>query len=272
MIHRFCISHKRPLLPASWYDDCISIGDYRPDSSTHVRQLDRFWHEARPVAYGAAGTLVVPLAIQRFSDSAEFIEISNFRKRILPSREGIESSRYPTLRELNLSNFGKTDELSVFLPSGEHQFLVAQPLHFKKSLLGHYAAVHHRRDILDYTSLAVEMEILDPKSASQFLAAKHFIPGGVELGIYPNSWLSQVLPRIETLSKEFVHRHGKRIKGYNAFQIRAVGFLAERLGSYFLIRHLVETFSNNIPSAVFGHMTVIVEDDSGYTAGLTDQP
>lgn len=272
MIHRFCISHKTPLLPASWYDDCISIGDFQLESVTHVRQLDRFWHEARPVAYGAAGTLVVPIAIQRFSSDAQFIEISNYRKRLLPSREGVESNRYPTLRELNLDDFAKTDELSKFVPSGDHGFLVAQPLHFKKSILGHYAAVHHRRDILDYASLAVEMGILDPDSASEFLSAKHFIPGGIELGIYPKAWLSQVLPNIELLSREFVDRYGNRLRGYNAFQIRAVGFLAERLGSFFLIRHLVQTFSNNIPAAIFGHMTVIVEGDSAYSAGFTDRP
>ncbi|MFV9635279.1 hypothetical protein [Mycobacterium neumannii] len=271
VIHRYCISHKTPLLPASWYDDCISLGEFQPDSATHVRQLDRFWHEARPIAYGAAGTLVVPIAIQKFSSDAKFIEIANYRKRVLPSREGIESAKYPTMRELNLANFEKMDELSVFIPSPDHGFLVAQPLHFKNSILGHYTTVHHQRDILDYTSLAVELGVLNSESASKFLAAKHFVPGGVELGIYPNSWLSQVLPRIELLSREFLHRHGNRIKGYNSFQIRAVGFLAERLGSYFLIRHLIEKYSNNIPAEIFGHMTVIVEGKSKYSAGLTDR-
>src|ERR1700741_116374 len=66
MIHRFCISHKKPVLPESWYDDCISLGDFQSDSVFHVRQLDRFWHEARPIAYGAAGTHVLPVAIERF--------------------------------------------------------------------------------------------------------------------------------------------------------------------------------------------------------------
>ncbi|MGV0607684.1 hypothetical protein [Mycolicibacterium sp. XJ1904] len=173
---------------------------------------------------------------------------------------------------MNLAGFEKTADLSVFIPSPEHGFLVAQPLHFKNSMLGHYSAVHHRRDILDYTSLAVEMGVLDSDSASEFLAAKHFVPGGVELGIYPNSYLSQTLPRIEAVSREFINRHADRLRGYNAFQIRAVGFLAERLGSFFLVRHLIETYSNNIPAAIFGHMTVIVEGDSGYSAGLTDRP
>ncbi|WP_156425628.1 MULTISPECIES: hypothetical protein [unclassified Mycobacterium] len=272
MIDRYCISHKRPLLPEDWYDHCIALGDFRSESVVHVSQLDRFWHEARPIAYGAAGTYVLPIAIQRFSSDADFIEISNYRKRILPSAEGLESYKFPTLRELNLENFGRAAELSVFIPRAEHEFLIAQPLHVKNSILGHYAAVHRRQDILDYTSLAVEMGILDSQSASEFLAAKHFIPGGIELGIYPKGWLVQTLSSIELLGREFLNRYGSRVKKYNAFQIRAVGFLSERLGSFILIRHLVEKYSNNIPADIFGYMTVIVEGDSRYSAGLTDRP
>ncbi|KUI06099.1 hypothetical protein [Mycobacterium sp. IS-3022] len=214
----------------------------------------------------------MPIAVERFSGDAEFIEISNYRKRILPSPEGTEAYKYPTLRELHLENFGKTAELSVFIPRPELEFLIAQPLHVKKSIFGHYKAVHHRRDILDYTSLAVEMDLLDSESASEFLAAKHFIPGGIELGIYPKAWLVQALSSIELLGREFLNRYGSRVKKYNAFQIRAVGFLSERLGSFILIRHLVEKYSNNIPAEIFGHMTVIVEGDSRYSAGLTERP
>ena len=113
MIHRYCISHKKPLLPESWYDDCIALGDFQSDSVFHVRQLDRFWHEARPIAYGAAGSHVLPIAIERFSSGAKLIEISSYRKRILPSPEGTESRLYPTLRESDFENFGKEAELSV---------------------------------------------------------------------------------------------------------------------------------------------------------------
>ncbi len=272
MIHRYCISHKKPLLPESWYDDCISLGDFQSDSIFHVRQLDRFWHEARPIAYGAAGSHVLPIAIERFSSGAKLIEISSYRKRILPSPEGTESRLYPTLRELDFENFGKEAELSVFIPRADLEFLVAQPLHFKKSVVGHYALVHHRRDILDYASLAVEMGVLDSNSASEFLAIKHFIPGGVELGIYPKSWLIHALSGIELVSRQFLNRYGNRLKKYDRYQIRAVGFLAERLGSFLLIRHLMETYSNNIPADIFGYKTVIVEDNSRYSAGLTDRP
>ena len=212
----------------------------------------------------------MPIAIERFSNGAKLIEISNYRKRILPFSVGIES--HYDMRELSLENFEKEAELSVFIPRADLEFLVAQPVYFENSIIGQYAACHHRRDILDYTSLAVELGVLDSNSASKFLAAKHFIPGGVELGIFPKSWLIHTLSGIELVGRQFLYRYGNRLKKYDSYQIRAVGFLSERLGSFLLIRHLMGKYSNNIPGDIFGYMTIIAEDDSSYFAGLADRP
>lgn len=213
----------------------------------------------------------MPVAIERFCSGADLIEISTYRKRTLPSPQGIESQIYPTMRELSLENFEKEAELSAFGPSPGLEFLVAQPLHVKKTIIGNYAAVHHRRDIIDYASLAVEVGVLDSNSAAEFLAAEHFIPTGVELGIYPKAWLIDALSKIELVGRQFLNRYGTRVKDYNRFQIRAVGFLGERLGSHLLIRHLTETYSNDIPADIFGYMTTIVEGNSRYSAGLADR-
>lgn len=272
MIQRFCVSHKQPLLPQQWYDDCISLGDFEPDSRLHVSQLDQFWHRARPLSYGAAGSYVLPIAIEKYAGAAELIEISSYRKRTLPSAEGTESRKYPTMRELSLEGFDREAELSTFTPGRGVEFLVPQPMRVKKTIVGNYAAIHHRKDILDYASLAVEVGVLDKNSAAEFLAGRYFIPGGVELGIYPRAWLVDVLSSLELVGRHFVERYADRLKKYNRFQIRAVGFLGERLGSYFLLRHLTEKYSNHIPAEVFGHMTVIVEDTSKYSAGLADRP
>lgn len=246
------------------------MGGFQPDSKFHVRQLDRFWHEARPIAYGAAGSHALPVAIERFAVDADFIEISAYRKRILPSPEGVESPSYQAMRELSFDNLDKEFELSVFTPRTELGFLVAEPLYFENSIIGQYAVGHHRRDIVDYTSLAVDTGALDANSASEFLASKHFIPGGIELGIYPKSWLVDALSTIEVVGREFLNRYGNRVQKYNNQQIRAVGFCSERLGSFLLIRHLKERFSNNIPADIFGHITVMVEGNAGYSAGLAE--
>lgn len=272
MIHRFCISHQKPLLPPSWYDDCISLGDFQSDSALHIGQLDRFWHEARPLVYGAEGTYVLPTAIERFSGGANLIEISSYRKRILASPEGIRSKSRgnPSMRELSVADLDKEGELAVFTPRDNLEFLVAQPLYFEQSVIGQYKLAHYRRDILDYASLAVELGVLDSESADDFLNAKHMIPGGVQLGIYPRSWLINSLSNIELVSRNFLRRNSKRLKRYNDYQVRAVGFLSERLGSFLLIRHLIERHSNRIPGDIFGYMTVMIEGDSSYSIGRSE--
>jgi hypothetical protein len=269
-IHRFCITHIEPLIPESWYDDCIALGSYQPDSVSHISQLDRFWHEARPIAYGAAGTHVLPIAIERFADDAELIEISLHRKRILLSPEGVWSTRLGG-RELSVEECRQKAELSsVITPPNDSGFLVSQPLYFENSIIGQYAACHHSRDILDYTSLAIEMGVLDNQSAAEFLTAKRLIPGGIEFGIFPKSWLIPALSEIEGVGRQFLRHYGDRIKEYDKFQIRALGFLSERLGSFLLIRHLSERYSGNIPANIFGYMTCLVAGGSHYFGGIAD--
>lgn len=271
MIHRYCISHKKPLLPDSWYDHCISLGEFAPESALHVRNLDHFWHEARPIAYGAAGSYVVPIAVDRFSRDADIIEISSCRKRVLRQPTGDESKIFPTLRELEVTNTEVDADLSLRGGGRNgHDFLIAHPLYIKNTVFEHYASIHHRRDFLDYVSIAVETGVLNASSKSEFMAEKYFIPGGIELGAYPRQWHVDTLSQLELVSRRFLNQHGGRVRGYNKYQIRAVGFLSERLGSFILLRHLIEKYSNNIPAEVFGHMTVIVESESTYSAGVAD--
>ncbi|WP_139825806.1 hypothetical protein [Mycobacterium parmense] len=257
-------------MPDKWYDDCIALGNFQTDSACHVKQLDPFWHEARSIAYGAAGTHALPVAIERFAGEAELIEISSYRKRVLPFAVGSESHSYPTMRELNMDSVDEEVELSASMLRGDVGFLLAQPIFLAESVLGQYASGHQLKDILDYTNLAVELGVLDSRSVTELLGAKHFIPGGIELGIYPKSWLVQALSKIEVVGRQFLCRYGDRVKKYNDQQIRAVGFLSERLGSYLLIRHLNERYARNIPAEVFGYMTVIVEGDTRYSAGLAE--
>jgi len=269
-IMRFCVSHAKPLLPNDWYDYCISLGDYQLESPTNVRQLDRFWYESRPIAYGAAGTHVLPIVIEKFASSASHIEILSYRKRVIPTPEGVESTSFPTMQELTRQQLLAKGELFASVPPAGLEFLLAQPLSFEESVIGQYAACHYREDILDYAAIAVELGVLGKGAVGEFLEAKHFIPGGAELGVYPKSWSMHSLAAIERVSREFLVRHGSRIETYGHYQIRAVQFLSERLGSYLLIRQLVELYPNCIPAGIFGYMTTIVEENAEYVPGLGD--
>jgi hypothetical protein len=175
------------------------------------------------------------------------------------------------MRELNVSEHRKkTELLSVITPPHDSGFLVSQPLYPHEGLIGQYARNLHFRDLLDYTSIAVEMGVLDNKSAAEFFTEKIFIPGGTEFGIFPKPWLVHTLTQLEQLGKEFLLNYGNRIKTYGTYQVRAVGFLSEYLGSFLLIRHLRETYFNNIPADIFGYMTCVVEQGQRYQPGRAD--
>jgi tetratricopeptide (TPR) repeat protein len=124
--------------------------------------------------------------------------------------------------------------------------------------------MHHERDLLDYLWLAVEMGVIGPDDVQALLDSTRFIPGGCELGIYPTRWLSTTLKKLEVLGREYVTRFGDRIRTYDSYQVRAVGFLAERLGSYFLLQELRNRYPQGIPSSLFGNLCVIVNDGETY--------
>jgi len=78
------------------------------------------------------------------------------------------------MRELSFEDSREKVEPTVFVPRSDSGFLVAQPLYFKNSVIGQYAKVHHRKDIRDYASLAIEIGVLDKGSASEFLKERQF--------------------------------------------------------------------------------------------------
>lgn len=263
-IARFCISHEEPLLPQSWFDYCISLGDYQCDSVGHISKLDKFWHEARPIAYGAAGMHALPAAVAKFAPVVDLVEISCYRKRILRSPEGRPSKLYMTMQELSPETASERHDLEIVLPMSESGFLLAQPLFFRRTIAKQYAAAHHRRDLRDYVSLAVELEILDGVGARELLDGLFFIPGGAQLGVYPRKWLLSILSKMDLLGREFLRRYSNRLQKYDLLQVRAIGFLEERLGSYLLLRHLDAMYSGSIPAEVFGFMTTILADGVDY--------
>lgn len=189
---------------------------------------------------------------------------------MLPSSEGVESELVSGFRELRLGSFQENARLSAYLPRADLEFLVAQPLYFENSVVEKQVQLQHfdRRDVRDYTSIAIEMGALDSDSAEEFLAARHLIPGGSQIGIYPKSWLTCQLAKRELIDRQFLSRYRDRIETYEAIQVRAVSFLAECLGSFLLVRHLTEKYSNNIPAEIFGYVTVILDGNIRRAQGI----
>jgi hypothetical protein len=153
-------------------------------------------------------------------------------------------------------------------PVGENEFLVPQPIRLPSGILGQYANVHMLEDFLDYVSMAVGMGVLSREQAVEFIKGEVLIPGGCELGVYPRGWLENILRILGELGRSFLNKYAGRIIGYNAYQVRAIGFLSERIGSFLLLQELFRRYPAGIPTTIFGYMVTVTDRGDDYTLGM----
>ena len=289
----YCISHLEPVVPERFFTDVIALGDYRQDSPLHVSKLDQFWHDARPVAYSSAGLAVLPQVVEATS-SAGVIGICSYRKIILPRPYGPISpgSFQIEVLQSDASSLSLRDTLP---PNPEHQFFVTSPLYFSDGMIGQYTKHHVLQDLLDYAALSIELKVLTSQQAKDFLLCPILIPGGCDIGFYPRQWLLESLGKLEVLGRAFVTRYRERLLGYDKTSRRALNFLGERLGSFFVLHELMRryqgeftfTIGNAVPSGsqtmmdpqqslgfippeVFGRLHVFVDRYGAYRGGLAD--
>jgi hypothetical protein len=260
----FCVTHEAPLVPDALADFVIGIGDYHPTPKrgAHISALDAYWDEMRPYAYGAAGNYVIPKAIDA-AGHTDLTGIFSHRKIIVRTQIGRRSPGSDFYFDVEVEQAAHLPREEIE-PRAGFDFLIGFPITFNQGVVGQYIEAHYGIDLFDYVSLAVEMGVLPLKEAQRCATEQLFIPGGCESGIYPTTWVRPVLEGLAKLGREFVTRRGARILRYGNFQIRAVGFLAERLGSYLLLSELRRRFSEDFPPELFGYLCVIVPPGGTY--------
>lgn len=263
-----CVSHAPPLVPACLYDEVMSLGDYGTGSNFHVSNLEPFWHQRRELSYGAAGSYSIPAGIVKNKINADILMISGYRKVVLNRVVGRAAENYPGMRLVDVGS-SEVFHISDALPLSDADFLLSAPLEFKQGIYKQYDSAHKAVDFLDYLTLVVKMGVLSEDEALEFLGMKWLIPGGCEMGTYPFDWCLEKLAIIEKVGREFVATYENRIASYDAYQVRAVGFLSERLGSYFLVRELSRRYPAGVPAHIFGHLTSFVLPGGGYAIGKT---
>ena len=245
----FIVTHAEPLVPSRFFDQIIALGNYGSELSTHIGSLDPFWHEARPVAFQVAGSYALPNAINHVGFIPDVVGIISFRKIISRSRIGLIAPNAPHMQQVT-SNELSLFERSEFWPSVGHEFFVAQPLYFQEGLIAQYASCHEAKDLFDYMGLAVDVGVLSQADLNDFTRQKHLIPGGCELGYFPWSWLLPTLEKLERVGRAFLRNNRARISKYDDYQIRALSFLSERLGSFLLLQRLTQTYGATIHKSV----------------------
>jgi hypothetical protein len=259
----YCVTHEPPLVPAALSDFIIGVGDYHPPSNgAHISALDSYWNEMRPYAYGAAGNYVIPRAID-ITGSTEFTGIFSHRKIIVRTQIGKQSPRAAAYFEADVHEVTRLPRAEIE-PRHGCDFLIGFPLRCSQGIVAKYNEDHHGIDLSEYCSMAVEMGILSTEQAFEFQSEQFLVPGGCELGIYPTAWVRPTLEGLARLAREFITRNGARILTYDNYQVRAVGFLAERLGSYLLLSELRRRYPAGLPRELCGYLCAIVPPGGTY--------
>ena len=263
----YCISHEPPLLPGRFLDAIVGLGTYRPDRGVHISQVDPYWDAQRPIAFGAAGTYVMPRVIADNGDRTDQTGLCSFRKMVVRSPIGREAAIYPGMREASAQEMSTLTPDDI-RPRDGFDFLISQPRTLPLGIIGQYAHAHNAIDLLDYLSLAVKLSVLSASELRDFALEPFFIPGGCEFGVFPTPWVTQALSKLELVGREFLSQHGDRVRGYDAYQVRAVGFLSERLGSFFLMQELRRRYPQGAPGEILGYMCTVVVEGQPYVPGI----
>jgi hypothetical protein len=258
----YCVTHEAPLVPDHLADYIIGIGDYHPIRGAHISALDAYWDRMRPFSYGAAGNYVIPRAIDA-TGTTDLTGIFSHRKIIVRTQIGKPSEVLAFLYEISTDEAKRIPRREIE-PQPGFEFLIGFPLNFRCGVLEHYIEAHRAIDMFEYVSMAVDIGIMTLDQAQEFAREKIFIPGGCEMGVYPTAWLRPVLETLEILGREFVTRCAARLRTYDNFQVRAVGFLAERLGSFFLLTELRRRFPAGVPRELCGYQCAIVPPGGSY--------
>jgi len=261
-----CVTHLKPLIPNHCFDVELALGSYSESSDCHASALSKYWHDRRPIAYGAAGSYCIPILIGKIGlPNDGLIGINSYRKVLVKEPIGSPVVGEPnlTLIHPDAAQFIGPDNLR---PRGNNQFLVVRPLVYEKGTFAQYARAHKIIDLINYCSLAIDLGILNEKDVDSFFKCRYLIQGGAEFGVYPAEWLVPTLNCLELLGRTFLDRYGERVRDYDPYQVRSVGFLSERLGSFLLLKRLKRIYPQGIPGSLFG-VIATVSNDGGYAVG-----
>lgn len=272
-----CITHVPVQVPYPDWVSTIHLGEAQGEGRLNLRDLAPQWVAHHPVIGGTAGSFALRALLERDFPQARSVGICQYRKFVSRERlSTVPAEGYASMDAVMLSQL-RRDTLAQAMDPRDQEFLVVPPRRLSRhGLLDQYSRIHLSEDFLHFTAEAASQGVLDNREAAQFLSEQMFVPGGIELGVFPAAFWRESMAAIESVIAACVLRYPVHRDSY---QRRVWSFCAERLGSHLLLRHFGSLGSSgwtrwrwrrrgHWSRALAGRLNLVTEDGQArYTIG-----
>ena len=248
----------------------IYLGDAVNLGPLNLNTLAPSWVPFHSILGSTAGTFALKNYLINNRKKIDFVGICQYRKFISFEKIGYMADNYQAMDIVRGADLDKNTLNRIMLQS-ELRMLVSKPGQFlinekQYNYLYQYKDCHYIEDFLRFTAELLSHNILDKNEAYNFLDEKIFIPGGLELGIYPlDFWLSHIIE----LEKVVISCINKFPIVRDGYQARSWAFCMERIGSFLVLAELRKLYGDlDWIANGCGNLNLINHNDSSeYTPG-----
>lgn len=257
-----CITHVPLWINFPSYVNPIYLGETQGDGRLNLHDLAPEWAPYHYALGSTAGSFAIKNYLLAHAAEVKKVGICQYRKFISSNRIGVPAQNYQTMDMLSVSTLKDSNFAEIMRPNNE-EFMIGRPGSFMVNniifdYLYQYKDVHHIEDFLRFVAQAVEIGVLDKEDVYPFFHEKIFLPGGIELGVFPAAFWIQSISAIESVVRECIKRYDIQREGHQA---RVWSFCAERLGSYILLRHFQTQFKGiDWPQRFMRQLNLITQD------------
>jgi hypothetical protein len=260
-----CFTHVPPPYAYPSYVTTMHLGEAQGPGKTNLRDLAPEWEPYHPQLGSLAGCFAVKNYIVENRLQVRHVGMCQYRKFVSNTIiSGVPAANYPVMDMVNRRMFDAAPLHEYMLP-GDREFLLVKPGTVNGGYFNQYKLAHVPEDFLRFTSEAVELGVLPADDVMPFFRSDAFLPGGLELGVFPTEFWIPAISAVERVIAACVKRYPGKRPGY---QVRNWAFCAERLGSYLLLKHLTSTYPSVWQHQFVGQLNLLTEDEKAvYIAG-----
>lgn len=244
----------------------IYLGQSQAPGRTNLRDLAPGWEPYHPQLGSLAGCFALKNYLIHSGQQFRRVGMCQYRKFVSTSKiGGAPAPNYPVMDVIGNSILASVDLATAMLPAND-DLLIGKLLTLPDGYLNQYSTAHHVEDMLRFVSEAVELGVLGPQEVAPFFNATVFIPGGIEMGVFPTAFWLAAMDAIERVVLACVKRYPTPREGY---QTRQWAFCVERLGSYLLLKYIAMRYGKIDAAAGFvGQLNLFNSDGAAiYVTG-----